>query len=801
MSVSGTRSSRGWQRGCARLLTAILLTQAMAPLGFANTPRPSIEGQVKELESLAAFSADVRRTLDRAAFDVEALLDTLDYDAGKIVDFVRDEIAFEQYPGLLRGPEGTLASRSGNALDQAVLLAKLLREAGHDARVARASLSDQQAHALLAQMQRKDHKPSPIGDAEAAFRAYVKHGAVKATDAGARAAVKELFEPLPVLADAQRTEAGATADFIRKQLGEKGVTLGKQGAGSGGRGDEALLQEARDYFWVQSREKAASPWQDLHPVFENDRMLAGLKFATTFGEQVPKELLHRLRIRLFVERWKDGVLEAFPVSDAWERPVANLWEKPITVGVIPNTLLNVAGTSPDIERIVEKAEFFVPLLMDEVAPGAVFFDRHGNRIDPMAAAAPGAGLFASIQGAFGQAMGRLDPGKPLPSVSAQWTEFTLIAPGGAEQTHRRTTFDRIGPAARAAAAPPATLQPATPAQLRPLLERQTVMVNVGATSRALAVDRSLEYVEDSMAALLAMTRGIHRTGEITAPPANAKVSAAWPGQMTLYAKLDEAAAVSAQHRIYRSAPALVIHRSALLAEPGVLEGIDIITNPRRAVRRAGSPFLDPAVLVDVGVWETQSEGTVLNQDGKVLNTALAFEQARSQGHAAVLVMPGEALPALAASADSLQHMRNDLANGYAVIAPSAEAGLARLGWWRVDPVTGQTLGMLADGRGSAITEALVTYSNAISQAFLVVGLMGCLADAHRSGNTPAGARRGACCLASNFLLFGVGWLGGVVTTMHGTAQMGGAAARAYLARVAKTSVLFDSTTSLISVCN
>src|SRR5690606_16264150 len=108
----------------------------------------------------------------------------------------------EQYPGLLRGPEGTLASRSGNALDQAVLLAKLLREAGHDARVARASLSDQQAHALLAQMQRKDHKPSPIGDAEAAFRAYVKHGAVKATDAGARAAVKELFEPLPVLADA-----------------------------------------------------------------------------------------------------------------------------------------------------------------------------------------------------------------------------------------------------------------------------------------------------------------------------------------------------------------------------------------------------------------------------------------------------------------------------------------------------------------------------------------------------------------------------------------------------------------------
>jgi len=59
MSVSGFRA---WQRGCARLLDAILLTHAMAPLGFANTPRPSIDGRGKELESLAAFSADVRRS-------------------------------------------------------------------------------------------------------------------------------------------------------------------------------------------------------------------------------------------------------------------------------------------------------------------------------------------------------------------------------------------------------------------------------------------------------------------------------------------------------------------------------------------------------------------------------------------------------------------------------------------------------------------------------------------------------------------------------------------------------------------
>src|SRR5690606_20136577 len=36
---------------------------------------------------------------------------------GGCPSLVGDEIAFEQYPGLLRGPEGTLASRTGNALD------------------------------------------------------------------------------------------------------------------------------------------------------------------------------------------------------------------------------------------------------------------------------------------------------------------------------------------------------------------------------------------------------------------------------------------------------------------------------------------------------------------------------------------------------------------------------------------------------------------------------------------------------------------------------------------------------------
>src|SRR5690606_19333666 len=92
---------------------------------------------------------ELRGYIDRSQFDLEALLDTLYYDEEEIIAFVRDNIYFEQYPGLLRGAQVTLSSRAGNALDQSLLLAQLLKDAGLDARIARGRLSVDEAEALL----------------------------------------------------------------------------------------------------------------------------------------------------------------------------------------------------------------------------------------------------------------------------------------------------------------------------------------------------------------------------------------------------------------------------------------------------------------------------------------------------------------------------------------------------------------------------------------------------------------------------------------------------------------------------
>ncbi|MGE5599442.1 MAG: Ig-like domain-containing protein, partial [Bacteroidota bacterium] len=75
------------------------------------------------------------------------LANRLDRDPLKIYSYVRNELDYEPYAGLTKGPERTLLERAGNDLDLAALLASLLRAAGYQARFVRGRirLSIQQA--------------------------------------------------------------------------------------------------------------------------------------------------------------------------------------------------------------------------------------------------------------------------------------------------------------------------------------------------------------------------------------------------------------------------------------------------------------------------------------------------------------------------------------------------------------------------------------------------------------------------------------------------------------------------------
>jgi hypothetical protein len=89
------------------------------------------------------------RDAPRDRWDPAYVVQRVGSDPDHLLSWVRAETGWVTYRGLLRGPVGVLLDRQGNALDRALLLAALLRQAGHTVRLARANLSESLASVLL----------------------------------------------------------------------------------------------------------------------------------------------------------------------------------------------------------------------------------------------------------------------------------------------------------------------------------------------------------------------------------------------------------------------------------------------------------------------------------------------------------------------------------------------------------------------------------------------------------------------------------------------------------------------------
>lgn len=142
------------ERLAAAALSLLLLFTGSGLPGRAQSPSPSAGGSVSlgmptdaDLDAAAALTPatlpeTVPAEVDLAAIDtsirdlfaglpasdwtIPDLSEAMQYDPTQPFVFVRDRTAFDPYAGVLRGAEGTLAARAGNAWDRALLLQALL---------------------------------------------------------------------------------------------------------------------------------------------------------------------------------------------------------------------------------------------------------------------------------------------------------------------------------------------------------------------------------------------------------------------------------------------------------------------------------------------------------------------------------------------------------------------------------------------------------------------------------------------------------------------------------------------------
>lgn len=659
------------------------------------------------LHSVSVELKELRNALDRSTFDLEALVERLDYDPAEIIDFVKTEVTFQAYPGVLRGAQGTLMSAAGNALDQALLTATLLKDAGFDARIVTAQLDAEQTQELLLL----------IGKSEAARFNEAEKEAILGFASGVRGItpefdqmlddmVRELQKQTPLQTTQTYALMDATSKALLSELPNRHDHL---------RGRDITHEIARDvqeYFWVEMREGTAGDWIDIHPVFSSsvpDSFLE-LEKVKTFEDAIPSSLHQTVQLSVSIVQKLGSSLSEHQVMQPWSRPAANLYGKPITFSNIPDQLLAIASNSAHPGH-VEDSELFFPQLNGAFPPNGQAFDLQGRIVPLDAAASHMSGVFEQVGDKILEAVDAL-AGLGRKAVSNKESAMQLVGqyvtveiklPDGTSRKFRRavTPESITGKMVRDNSNPDQAMR-------KSLLQTYTIMVGAGEIPENYVFDQYL----GRLSGLLDAFETLSRTNNPSLAFKN--VANYWVGSHAFLSLLSRINSTEEDTFSFYRQPMVALYADYLSEEGSLRSRIDILSNSRRVIRLKGQNIVSaPQEAVRMGVWDTLIESLVLDQESRkgTLGTLEVIRAAQENGVGLRVLLPEnvEALNQLPLSGLSKRYLTRDLSFGFAVVVPERMPfGSEReTGWWRIHAESGETLGMLSNGGGTAMTERQV----------------------------------------------------------------------------------------------
>lgn len=740
-------------RSLAAHVTALGLCAAVAVAGLRAPAGVTVRGstparQTEELERHARAVAAALEALPRDSFDPGAVVAATGSDPAALLAWVRDHTLLVPYRGALRGPVGVLLDRRGNSLDRALLLHAMLQLAGHKVHLAHGTMSADRAARVLAS---------------------IPPGLPRGTDGRGRApSGEQLLDDYARRFDLDRAYLGALAarmrhareqfsreqaERIQEQARGLAETLGLR-EGSGHDDQAEQVAAIQDHWWVQWQN--GTQWVDLDPTLPRTPAEGPLAApAETVSlhtlSDLPTQLKHTVEIRLIVEFWQNGRRSETTVL-AESIPAAEAVGETVTIRHVPvdwpQTLEGAGGRDAvgALTAEVLNRRAWTPILTlgrKDVVGDTFHDDGRISRGAGTGAANPGSVVERMLSGDRGP---RNDAAPPAGTVgaegsilTAEWIEYELRSPGRSARRIRRELFDLIGPASRSTASTPAL-------SLTPALRLERGWALLGETEVLIQVSHlSPEFIADVMArrflAAQEAARRLLGDGSRSGLLGEATTLSFLPTRLYSLALARREAAPSAEE-VYLDRPnVLSWHSWVRDGGRGTLllgRAFDVVAN-EVAVRpgeRRGAVLL----RVAQGVADTSAEALLFSPANRGDNISEIHARLdRRHRWAAIRSIDDPAWRRIKVDRDVRWRIEEDLRAGYVVLVPDARGGTtdrSAVGWWRVDPRTGDTLGIGRRGWGQTASEQPMITTTIVRKLIHTVSIIAALKCIYTHSPTP-----------------------------------------------------------------